>query len=468
MDRLQGPLQQQLLAQIRARLQADATGARLPSTRALAQRLGVSRNTVLRVYERLADEGYLEGRAGGGSRLRLPPPRPEPAVQVEALAPARWVALPEPRVAAGPPRAFRIGLPPMDLFPHTEWARLQRRVWRRAERGELGLGYGDPSGQPRLRAALADWLRQARGLHCGPDQILLTGGAQQAFALAGLALLAPGARAAVEAPGYHALGAALRLSGAELVGVPVDELGLRPLALEAVGACRLLAVTPAHHWPTGASLSLERRLALLDWARRHEAWLIEDDYAGEYRFDGQPLPALSALDTEGRCLLVGSFAKLLLPGLRLGYLVAPPALIPLLRRLRAALDRQPPLAEQEVLADFIEQGGLARHLRRARRTAAARREALLQAWSQTFGDRFPLQAPPSGLNVFLPLRDPRQEHELRQRARAAGLECGSLQEVLQLSAHPSRQAGLALGFGALPEPDISAAVQRLSHAWRGG
>lgn len=368
------PLAQQLLEQLKAALQLAERGARLPPSRTLAQALGVGRNTVLAAYERLADEGFVEGRFGAGTRLLQPQVLPPPPLVPAAAAPDRWPQLPTPLGGRlGPPRPFAYGLPPLDLFPFEDWARLQRRHWRRCQRGEQALGYGAAEGEPRLRSVLASWLRQARGLRCTPEQLLITSGAQQAFALLGLGLLGAGERVAVESPGYHASWAALQLSGAQLLGLPVDAEGLRVAALQALGPCRMALVTPSHQWPTGACMGLARRLALVDWAQRQQAWLVEDDYAGEYRFDGPPLPALSSLDRSGRCIYVGSFSKLLLPGLRLGYLVLPPALVPLLQKLRAALDRQPPQFEQAVLADFIEQGLLARHLRRCRRAAAARR-----------------------------------------------------------------------------------------------
>ncbi|WP_374434903.1 PLP-dependent aminotransferase family protein [Inhella sp.] len=459
-------LTQQLVEQLKTALQTAERGARLPPSRALAQALGVGRNTVLAAYERLADEGYIEGRAGAGTRLLQSQQAPPVPTRLAAAEPERWRQLPPPRRSQGPLRPFAMGLPPQDLFPGADWARLQRRLWRRCERGELPLGYGPAEGEPRLRAALAAWLRHARGLRCSPEQVLITSGAQQAFALLGLALPGPGEPVAVEAPGYHASWAALQLGGARPVGVPVDGQGLRPAALQALGpGCRMAVVTPSHQWPTGACMGLERRLALLEWAQRQRAWLVEDDYAGEYRFDGPPLPALSSLDREGRCIYVGSFSKLLLPGLRLGYLVLPPALVPLLQRVRAALDRQPPHFEQEVLADFIEQGLLARHLRRCRRAAAQRRQALLQAWARAFGPRWPLQAPASGLNVFLPLASPAEEARLLEQARAAGLMLGGIQELLRACGQPGARAGLVLGFGASTEAQLRAAVARLAQAW---
>ena len=463
------PLALQLLEQLKAALQTAERGARLPPSRALAQALGVGRNTVLAAYERLADEGFIEGRAGAGTRLLQPQLAPAQPPLPLSPAPERWPQLPLPRGGhTGPPRPFAFGLPPLDLFPCADWARLQRRLWRRCERGELPLGYGLAEGEPRLRSALAAWLRHARGLRCTPEQLLITSGAQQAFALLGLALLEPGEPVAVEAPGYHASWAALQLGGARPVGVPVDEQGLRPAALQALGSgCRMALVTPSHQWPTGACMGLERRLALLDWAQRQPAWVVEDDYAGEYRFDGPPLPALSSLDRHGRCVYVGSFSKLLLPGLRLGYVVLPPALLPQLRKVRAALDRQPPQFEQAVLADFIEQGLLARHLRRCRRAAGARRQALLQAWGRAFGERWPLQAPASGLNVYLPLSGPAEEADLLGRAREAGLVLGGTQELLQLCRQPGARAGLVVGFGASTEAQLRAAVGKLAQAWQG-
>lgn len=473
-----GPRAATLVARLRLRVLDGRlpAGTRLPTTRALAQALGLSRNTVVRAYEQLLDEGLIASRVGDGSYVaaRLPstaepagargapasaapPPDTQVWRQLQAFTPGR--------TPDGPQRAFRWGSPALDLFPAEVWSRLQARAWRRHE--PQSLGYGDPAGLPRLRALLADYLRSARGLHCSADELLITAGAQQAIALAALALLRPGDEAAMEAPGYRAATAALTLAATRVHRVPLDAQGLRPAALAALGPrCRLLYLTPSHQFPTGVSMPLQRRLDLLDWARARQAWILEDDYDSEYRYTGLPLAPMASLDAQRRTLYVGSLSKLLFPGLRLGYLVAPAAWMPTLARLRAVLDRHSACMDQQVLADFIEQGHFLRHLRRMRRAASERRSTLLEAWAQDLTPLgLALPPPDGGLHAFLPLPDARTERALADAAAAAGVEVGPMRQV---GGQPDLLggAGLVLGFAAVSPPQIRDAVRRLAQAWR--
>lgn len=473
-------LSRQIHAQIKERvLQGQlGHGARLPTTRALALSLGLSRNSVLRAYEQLESEGLIESRIGAGSFVRAlgradtaPPPAAGSAAPESPL----WQALqhyqPTPPVQ-GPGRAFRHGLPALDLFPHALWSRLQARFWRQQARpgAETALSYGDAAGLPRLRALIAAYLSHSRGLSCSPEQVLVTAGSQQAIAIAALALLRPGDRVGMESPGYRAAAAALSLSGAQVLPVPLDAQGLRIGALRALGRLRLVYTTPSHQFPTGVVMGLQRRLDLLDWARQQDAYVLEDDYDGEYRFSGLPLAPLASLEDgpAARTLYMGSFSKLLFPGLRLGYLVAPVHWLPTLSRLRSLLDRQASVAEQSVLADFMAEGHFLRHVRRMRRAARERRDALLQAWAQDLAPRHPLlqlQPVNAGLQALLPLADRRQEARLCELARSAGVEMAGLSQIGGLPPH-SQQAGLVLGFACVPTQDIRQAVQALAEVWR--
>ncbi len=465
----------QLHEQLKARiLQGQLPAAlRLPTTRALADALGISRNTVVRVYERLLSEGYLRTRTGDGTYVAALRSAAPAALSTERTEPpppdtpmwARLQAVEPSSALTGPPRAFRHGVPALELFPSETWSRLLARFWRRAD--QHNLGYGDAQGLPRLRALIAAYLSHSRGLVCTAEQVIITGGAQQAIALASLALLKPGDRVAVESPGYRAAAAALALNGAELLPIPVDAEGLQVGALEATGPCRLVHVTPSHQFPSCVAMSLPRRLALLNWAQRHDAFILEDDYDGEYRHAGVPLAPLASLDSHQRTLYVGSFSKILVPGLRLGYLVAPAAWAPTLARLRKLLDRHSPIAEQTVLADFIEQGHFLRHLRRARRAATQRRDALLDAWQASFGSTLPLAPIDAGLHALLPLDEPGQEQRLVQAGRAAGLELIGMREVGGLPPHSSR-AGIVLGFAAVAPEVLHKAVRTLHKAWNRG
>ncbi len=480
-------LAQQIYAQLKDQILQGQMSARaqLPTSRELAGALRVSRNTVVRAYEQLASEGFVIGRVGAGCFVadlaamgqRAGPAATRRNASAQAPSGALWSALQsyEPTPLRSPTmQAFRHGLPALDLFPHALWARLQARFWREQARRPLAgqLSYGDPAGLARLRELIAAYLSHSRGLHCAPEQVIITAGSQQAIAMAALALLRPGERVAMESPGYRAAAAALGLSGASVVPVPLDGQGLRVAALQALGPVSLVYTTPSHQYPTGVTMSLQRRLDLLAWAERQRAWLLEDDYDGEYRFNGVPLAPLASLDRQQRTLYIGSFSKLLFPGLRLGYLVAPPALAPTLAKLRSVLDRQSSIADQVVMADFMAEGHFLRHVRRMRRAALERRDALLSAWAQDLSPSLPAawrglrpQAIDAGLQAFVPLASRALETRLQAAAAAAGIELGALSQVGGLPAH-SQQAGLILGFAAVPPAEIRRAVAALAQAWR--
>jgi len=460
-----------------------AAAQRLPASRDLALRLGVSRNTVLRAYEQLMAEGLLEGHVGAGcfvARLRREPTASLPPSRAPALRPSTepgaaepsselWFRLqgfqPTPAALTGQ-RGLRWGLPAQDKFPQVLWSRLQQRFWRRHP--ELASGYADPAGLPRLRELIAAYLNSSRGPACSAEQVLLTAGSQQAIAMAALALLKPGERVAMESPGYRSAAAALGLSGARVTPIPLDAEGMRMGALEAMRDCRLAYITPSHQFPSGVVMSAQRRLDLLAWAQRKQAFLLEDDYDGEYRYTGVPLAPLASLaGAQQRVLYVGTFSKLLFPGLRLGYLVAPAAWLPTLAKLRSVLDRQSSIVDQYVLADFIEEGHFLRHVRRMRRTASARRDAFIAIWERELGATLPLPSPliEAGLQLLLRLPNPLWERRLVQAAQARGLEIGGLRQVGGLPAH-SQQAGLVLGFASTPEAQIKATVTELAQCWR--
>lgn len=326
LDPAQG-LARQLYAALRERILDGRLGSRtrMPASRELAQAPKVSRNTVVRAYEQLHAEGYIDGRTGDGTyvaELQEIPGR-APAVAPSAPAPRGPAALAPP--PEGAPRAFRVGVPAFDLFPFDTWARLQARFWRNPPAD--CLGYGDPAGEARLRELIAAYLRSARGLRCEAEQVIVTHGAQQAIRLCAQVLLENGDPVAVENPGYRAARLAFAATGAVPHGIDLDAEGLRSDRLAGIAGCRLAYVTPSHQYPTGVTLSLARRLELLEWAERADGWIVEDDYDGEYRYSGTPLAPLAALDRQGRVLYVGTFCKIAFPALRLGYLVVPPALV---------------------------------------------------------------------------------------------------------------------------------------------
>ncbi|MDP2245876.1 PLP-dependent aminotransferase family protein [Pseudomonas sp.] len=448
---------------------------RLPASRDLANLLGVSRNTVIRAFDQLYAEGYIEGRIGAGTYVAelsgATRPAPAGATQVPTIAATQSAALQLLQThhlnppLSGAPRAFRVGVPAFDLFPFETWARLSARFWRKPSPARLG--YGDPAGDGQLRELIAAYLRNSRGLHCDPAQILVTCGSQQAISLCAQLLIEPGDRVAVENPGYRAAGHAFAVAGAQLAGIAVDGEGLDTTALERAGRCRLAYVTPSHQYPTGVTLSLARRLELLDWAERHDSWIVEDDYDGEYRYSGTPLAPLAALDRQGRVLYVGTFCKIAFPALRLGYLVLPAALAEPFARRRALDMRHSEIGSQAVMAEFIAAGHFQRHIRRMRSAARSRRDVLLAGWPESVPGCAPLPAVEAGLHLCVRVDSLIRERELISAAAGVGVEISALSSYwLPGSSTPEDQrAGLVLGFAAVPEAQIAEALLALRRAW---
>ena len=447
-----------------------AGGARLPASRDLARLLDISRNTVGRAIDQLYAEGYVQGRVGDGTYVvelagvaRVPPSAsegPAPGAALQRLQQHHLALPPE-----GAPRAFRVGVPAFDLFPFETWARLSARFWRKPSPARLG--YGDPAGDLQLRELIAAYLRNSRGLHCDPAQIVVTCGAQQAISLCAQLLVQPGDRVAVENPGYRAAGHAFAVAGAELQGISVDGDGLDTAGLERAGRCRLVYVTPSHQYPSGVTLSLARRLELLDWAEREDAWIVEDDYDGEYRYSGTPLAPLAALDRQGRVLYVGTFCKIAFPALRLGYLVLPANLAQAFARRRAVDMRHSEIGTQAVMAEFIAAGHFQRHIRRMRSAARSRRDALFAGWPERVPGCAPLPAVEAGLHLSVRVESLARERELISSAARVGVELNALSSYWlpgSVTAENER-AGLVLGFAAVPELEIAEALQALHRAW---
>lgn len=437
------------------------SGLRLPATRELALALGLSRNTVVAAYERLFSEGYLEARRGAGNFVatlgapRVPPPDSGSADRRLA---APWRGLAAPMQAAMVPGAcdFRLGIPDQRAFPFDVWRRLSMRAWRTAAR--LPPMYDAPQGRPALREAIARHVAFARAVACGPDDVIVTQGAQQAFDLLARVLVTPGRTVvAVEDPGYPPVREAFAAAGASVVGVPVDAEGLMVERLPA--QARVVYVTPSHQFPLGVAMSPLRRAALLDFARAHGATVIEDDYDSEFRYGQRPLEALQTLDRAGSVCYVGTFSKCLFPSLRLGYAVAPAWLQPALAHARRLADGFGDPVAQETLAAFIAEGHLARHVRRMRRLYAQRRERLLEALHRHGDGRMDVW--PSGAGLHLAARLPRDIDAGAVAARAA-------QQRIQLEAldgyaldRPGPN-GLAFGYGRVEEGGIEEAVRRIA------
>ncbi|AMB81653.1 GntR family transcriptional regulator [Pseudomonas fragi] len=473
------------------------SGSRLPASRDLALALGISRNSVVRAYDQLYAEGFLEGRIGDGTYVAQLPEKALPRKKLSTnlstgfstgLSPGlstKKADLPVitsskvihstalDRVGqhsldlppSGVPRAFRVGVPAFDLFPFEVWSKLQAAFWRKPDLQQLC--YGNPAGDERLRELIAVYLRTSRGLSCSADQILITSGAQQGISLCAQLLVEPGDGVAVENPGYRAAAHAFAIAGAKMQGIAVDQEGMDCSALKQLNNCRLAYVTPSHQYPTGVTMSLARRLELLDWAERNQGWIIEDDYDGEYRYYGAPLAPLAALDRQGRVIYVGTFGKVVFPALRLGYLVLPKGLIEPFARRRSLDMRHSEVSTQAVMAEFMAAGHFQRHIRRMRRAALSRRNALLADWPQGVAGMGPVPSIAAGLHVTVPVISFEREQQLLAQAKAAEVEINGLSGYwLQDSSVPvDKRAGLVLGFAAVPEADIKAALARLGKVW---
>jgi len=483
-----GPLYQQVYRALRSEILAQslAPGARLPSTRALAAHLGVSRNVAMLAYEQLLGEGYAQARTGSGTIVAPALPEEWPAPRAKTLRLAGSARGAEPRLSRagartlaiargarlgwdirGPRPAvdFRFGRPAFGDFPHALWCRLLGRRARKASRRDLD--YGPPEGRLELREALADRLRRFRGIDTTPERIVVVNGSQQALDLVARVLLDPGDRVLIEEPHYLGARWVFAAAGVELLAAPVDGDGMRvPRRLPGQKPPRLAYVTPSHQFPTGVVLTLGRRLELLDWAARTGAFVVEDDYDSEYRYAGRRLQALAGIDGEGHVIYVGTFSKLMFPALRLGYLVLPESLVAPVVAAKALADTGSPVLEQLTLADFIREGHFERHLNRSRVRIGARRETLLAAIHEYFGDRAEASGAATGLHVltWIRSRDGRPITSVARTALAAGV---GVYSVAAYYLRPPRRSGVLLGYGPLSERQIRDGVARLAAALGG-
>jgi GntR family transcriptional regulator/MocR family aminotransferase len=446
-------------------------GTRLPPSRALAAELGVARTTVLQALEALEAEGYLFTAARSG--VRVAPELPVEAFSPPPVGPMRAASPPRLSRAAralggaatgaprlGPaPRAFRPGLPALDLFPVALWSRTVGRVQARAS-ARLLEG-GDSAGHPGLRRAIAEHVVAARGARCGPEQVFITGGTQQAYDEVLRLVVDPGDPVWLEDPGYLGARRAVVGAAARPVPVPVDAEGLDVEAGRSRSPrARLAILAPSHQYPLGVTLSLPRRMALLRWAVEQRALILEDDYDSEFRHHGRPLTALQGLDDAGRVVYAGTFSKTMFPGLRLGYLVVPPALVEVFAAARASLPAPASALEQAALASFMDEGHFARHLRRMRGVYRERAEVLLEALRSRCSGV--LEPAPCDTGMQLCAMLPRGVSDVQVSERAARLGV----EVAPLSGYGTRRrrGGLVFGFGAIRPAAIRAGVETLQRA----
>lgn len=469
------PLYHQLYAGIRQRILNGslAGGAILPSSRSLARDLSLSRSTVMLAYEQLRIEGFIEARSGSSTRVSATlPGRVEASRPVvpsgHGGTPARrgraMVALPRPpaSILGQVPRAFRAGMPAVDIFPVDIWGRILARRWRRVPAS--ALAYQEPFGYPPLREAVAGYLRAARGVRCTPSQVMIVNGAQQGFDLIARTLLDPGDDAWVEEPGYLGTRAAVIAAGGRCVTVPVDQDGLVVDAgAQRAPAARLAFVTASRHVPLGVTMSLPRRMALLDWAGRNTSWIVEDDYDSEFRYSGRPLAALQGLDDRGCVLYVGTFSKVTFPAMRLGYVVVPETLIDVFQAVRLFMDFSSPVLEQMVMADFIADGHFERHIRRMRTLYQERQRLLVGCAAASLGGLLEMTPSDAGMTLVGWLPDGVRDEDATAAAQSHGVD------VLPLSRFASQpvRAGLLLGYAGVREWEIREGVDRLRLALMG-
>jgi len=474
-----GPIYRQIYEAIRRAILSGElqTTRALPPTRALANQLGVARTTVINAYEQLLAEGYLEGRAGAGTFVAAQ--LPEEFLQTsrferrdgQAKSPPRKIQLSaygdnlmrrqsailqnhSPTVLL----PFQHGVTALDLFPFEVWAKIAQR-WQRRPPASI-LGYGHPVGFQPLREAVAAHLTAARGVRCSAEQVIITNGTQQALDLIGRIFLSEGDDVWLEDPCYFGTHDIFCAMGAKIVPVPIDGEGFDlQEAQKRSRKARLVYVTPSHQYPLGVTMSLARRLKLLEWARTTDSFIIEDDYNSEYRYAGRPLAALQGLDRDGRVIYLGTFSKTVFPALRLGCLVAPPDLIDVFAAARALSGLHSPALDQAILAEFIDAGHFARHIRRMRGVYEERQQCLVEEARKHLNGALDVTPAAAGMHLIGWLPDGVSDNEISSRAQEKNLK------ITPLSAYRIRQklrGGLFLGYTTFGEKQIKQGVKKLA------
>lgn len=474
-------LSQQLYLAIKQQILSGiiVVSTKLPASRALAKELGIGRNTVISAYEQLRLEGYIETTIGSGSYVATTLPEnwhhadnSTRAIKIATKAPPlgnRYQQLKPWQDNWGQGTSdhqlFTVGLPDLREFPHKLWNKLAQQ---HSMSGLQSLmGFGDPAGYKPLREAVADYVRTSRAVNCNADNILITTGAQQALSLCSFLLLSNDDHAVIEEPGYRGARYALLAHGATLQAIHVDADGLDLDKLERLKTCpKVVYCTPANQYPTGATLALQKRGRLLNWATNNNSWIIEDDYDSEYLYRNRPLASLQGLAQNQQVIYMGSFSKVLFPALRLGYLVLPKALLPAFTRCKMEQGGETPLHTQAVTAAFIQEGHFARHIKRMRLHYHKKLQFLhdccekLKPWAE-------LQQRDAGMHAVLRLNDTLDENLLRQALLAANLQCSLLSDYYY---NKPSNAGLVLGFAGCSLEEIKDGIalikQCLSRAYK--
>jgi GntR family transcriptional regulator / MocR family aminotransferase len=438
-------------------------GSRIPATRELAAQHQVSRRTAVTVFEQLRAEGYIESQAGAGTRVSQTLPDDLLQLRQRQAAAHRPAPVDKVRREPSPPRPFHPVYPSVTEFPTDLWTRLASRRLRRLTARDLSAG--DIGGYPPLREAIAEYVGASRGVNCVAEQVIVTSGMHQGLDLVARTILKPGDRVWVEDPGYSGAVAVIQHTGAAVVPIRVDEKGLNvALGCQRDNDARAAFVTPGHQYPLGSTMSLDRRIELLQWARLRKAVVIEDDYDSEFRFRGRPTPALQSLDRSGSVVVLGSFNKVLFPALRFGYIIAPDALLDRLLQLRFQVDRYPAGPEQAILCDFIEGGHFGRHLRRMRQLYAARWQALHDSCHRYLAECLSVPIIEAGLNTPVYLKTKLTSRQAEMAAAGAGIQTFALDRFTR---ERRDIRGLLLGFAAFDEQQIQESAKILARALAG-
>ncbi len=447
-------------------------GTQLPPTRVLATELAISRTTVITAFEQLLAEGYLETRVGAGTFVAstlpeemLHVPVPKTAIREKEKHPRLSQRV--QRVMHSPSilhshaslaKAFQPGLPALDAFPFEVWSKLATRHHQNPP-SEL-LNYGDPGGYRPLRDAIAQYLTASRGVRCQPEQVLIVSGIQQAIDVTARTLLEEGDVVWVEDPGYLRARGILLAAGAMVTSVPLDSEGLNVEAGKRLSEKAHMAyVTPSHQYPLGITMSLARRLALLDWAQQVGVWILEDDYDSEFRYRGHPLASLQGLDTQGQVIYMGSFSKVLFPALRLGYLVVPPEVVEPFLAMQALCGRSAPTLEQAIVADFIVEGHFSRHIRRMRTLYAQRQQILLELVRQELHGAIELEEHEAGMHLIGWLPQTLDDRLVSLRVAQQGVE---LQALSNFSEQKLERPGLLFGYAGINEQEMREGIKHVA------
>jgi GntR family transcriptional regulator/MocR family aminotransferase len=449
-------------------------GQRVPSTRSLAAELKISRIPVYNAYEQLLAEGFFETFVGAGTCIARSIPREaidlleahtsKPPRQIAEKSSPRRISERAKTLASGPEQswlkhlgAFRVSLPALDHFPTSVWSKLVARHNRKPPKGIMN--YGSPLGYLPFREAIAEYLSTVRGVRCEASQVLVTTGSQQGLQISANALLDPQGRVLLEEPGYSGAHNAFATSGARLIPVPVDHEGIDvPSVIRRQTKAQAVYITPSHQYPTGVTMSATRRMLLLNWAARSGAWIIEDDYDSEYRFESRPIASLQGMDSDARVIYIGTFSKVMFPALRLGYLVIPKDLVAAFSAVREAADICSSTLYQAVLTDFIREGHFARHIRRMRLLYAERRAALMKAIDVHMSDLLQVVGTDAGMHLLTLLPDGYDDVAVSKEAAAMGISAMPLSPCY-LGA--PMKSGLILGYGGATVHQIQDGICRL-------